>query len=416
MVKRIFILAFLLLALIACSSPPAATMEATAVPTTAAEVVELTVEPSAPTTNLTDGCVTAYSEGIDYFPEKAAISHSDGFSIEYFNNYKIVTVNSPYPGAAEEATYILVQCGTPAPVRFADAVVVELPINSFVAMSTTYLPHLPTLNAVDKVVGLDSLAYASTPEVRARIDAGAVTEVGFGAEVNVEQVLNLDPDIVMTYASGSADFDAQPKLEEVGITVVVNSDYLDANPLGQAEWIKFLAAFFNQEAAATDWFDGLAAEYEELAILAATAEAQPTVLLGTPFEGTWYMAGGQSYVARLLADAGARYTWADDPSSTNLFLDFETVFDEAQAADVWLNLGFVNSLADLAAMDARFAEFAAYHSGNVYNNDARMNASGGNDYYEGGAANPHVVLADLIKILHPELLPAHELVYYRLVE
>ncbi len=415
--KKAFSILVLLLLLIACSGQSEPETAATAVPATTAPTEEPAEEPTAvptaemvaPTANFTDGCVENYAEGVDYFPEKAQVTHSDGFTIEYFPNYKVITVNSPYPGAEEVATYVLVQCGTAVPAGFEDAVTIEVPINSLVAMSTTYLPHLPTLNAVDTLVGLDSLAFASTPEIRERIDAGQVAEVGFGAEVNVEQVLDLDPDVVMTYSSGSADFDAQPKLEEAGITVVVNSDYLDANPLGQAEWVKFLAAFFNQEAAANTWFDGVATEYEELTELAATADTQPTVLLNTPFEGTWYMAGGQSYIAQLLADAGAAYLWADDPSATTLFLDFESVFDKAQAADYWLNLGFVASLADLAATDERFGEFAAFQNGRVYNNDARVNANG-------GAANPHWVLADLIKIFHPDLLPEHEFVYYRLVE
>jgi iron complex transport system substrate-binding protein len=440
--KRIFIIGLLIILLAACSGsqPEAETVAtaptavpATTIPTeepaaeptesptseptaTAVPTAEPTAEMVAPTANLTDGCVETYTEGVDYFPQKAEITHSNGFTIEYFDNYKVVTVKSPYPGAEAEATYLLVQCGTPIPEGYEDAVTLELPINSFVAMSTTYLPHLPTLDAVDKLVGLDSLAFASTEEVRQRIDAGQVAEVGFGAEVNVEQVIDLNPDMVMTYSSGSADFDAQPKLEEAGVTVVVNSDYLDGSPLGQAEWAKFLAAFFNQEEAATTWFDGVTAEYDTLRELATTAETSPTVLLNTPYEGTWYMAGGQSYVAQLLADASANYLWADDPSDTTLYLDFETVFDKAQAADYWLNLGFVSSLADLAATDERFGDFAAFQNGRVYNNDGRVNASGGNDYYEGGAANPHLVLADLIKIFHPELLPDHEFVYYRMME
>ncbi|MBX3060158.1 MAG: ABC transporter substrate-binding protein [Anaerolineae bacterium] len=411
--KKVFTILLILLLLAACSGQPETQTAATAVPTT---IAQPTATAPALTANLTDGCLENYQEGVDYFPEKAEVTHSDGFTIEYFDSYKIVTVKSPYPGAAEVATYVLVQCGAPTPAGFEDAVTIEVPINSLVAMSTTYLPHLPTLNAVDSLVGLDSLAFASTPEIRARLDAGQVAEVGFGAQVNVEQVLDLDPDVVMTYSSGSADFDAQPKLEEAGITVVVNSDYLDANPLGQAEWVKFLAAFYNQEAVANTWFDGVVGEYEELAELAATAVTQPTVLLNTPYEGTWYMAGGQSNIAQLLSDAGAAYLWADDPSDTTLFLDFETVFDKAQAADYWINLGFVASLADLAATDSRFAEFAAFQNGRVYNNDTRTNANGGNDYYEGGAANPQWVLADLIKIFHPELLPEHEFVYYRLLE
>lgn len=451
MMKRLLLIFFCLMVLAACSSSqsapeseePAPTAvetteevaEATAVPTEAPDpteapttepeptaVPEPTEEPTAepeivaPTENLTEGCVEEYAEGVDYFPQKAEVTYSSGFSIDYFDNYKVVTVHSPYPGAEEVATYVLVQCGTAVPDGFEEAVVIETPIDSFAAMSTTYLPHLPTLNAIDKLIGLDSLAFASTAEVRERIDAGAITEIGFGAEVNIEQVLDLNPDLVMTYSSGSADFDAQPKLEEAGITVVVNSDYLDQTPLGQAEWAKFLATFFNQEAAANDWFAEVTSEYNQMVELAATAESQPTVFLGTPYEGTWYMAGGQSYVAQLLEDAGASYVWAEDESETTLFLDFETVYDEAQAAEYWINLGFVFSLEDLIATDERFADFAAYQAGNLFNNDALTTELGGNDYYEGGAANPHLVLADLIKIFHPELLPDHELVYYRVVE
>lgn len=426
MTKRYLLIFVCLFLLAACNGSQAATPEPengatqSEVPTevaTAVPTAEPTAEVVALTENITEGCLEAAAEGVDYFPQKTEVVYSEGFSIEYFDTYKVVTVNSPYPGAAEVATYLLVQCGTAVPEGFAEtAVVIETPIESFVAMSTTYLPHLPTLNAVDKLVGLDSLAFASTAEVRARIDADEIVEVGFGGDVNIEQVLDLDPDLVMTYSSGSADFDAQPKLEEAGITVVVNSDYLDSSPLGQAEWVKFLAAFFNQEAAANNWFEEVSTEYNNLAELAASAETQPSVFLNTPYEGTWYMAGGQSYVGQLLADANASYVWAEDESDTTLFLDFETVYDQAQAAEYWINLGFVFSLADLAAADERFTDFAAYQTGNLYNNDAQTNEFGGNDYYEGGAANPQLVLADLIKIFHPELLPDHELVYYRVME
>jgi len=94
-------------------------------------------------------------------------------------------------------------------------------------------------------------------------------------------------------------------------------------------------------------------------------------------------------------------------------LAFEAVFAKAGEADYWLNVGYVGSLADLKAMDARYADFAAFQKGNVWNNDARTTANGGNDYYESAVAHPEVVLADLIKIFHPDLLPDHELVYYR---
>ncbi|WP_420630656.1 ABC transporter substrate-binding protein [Candidatus Leptofilum sp.] len=421
----LLLLAMLLLA--ACggtaSEAPADNTTTAEEPSTAEEATaepeqESTEEPmvEAPTSNLTDGCVENYDETVDYFPEKTAVSHADGFIIEYFNNYKVVTVAAPWLGAEDSATYVLVQCGTPNPPGYDDAVMLDVPISSFVSMSTTYLPHLEQFGLLDSLVGVDFASYAYNPTVQEKYAAGELVELGSGATVDVEAALALEPHVIMTSASGSADFDTHPKLQEVGLTVVLNADYLDVTPLGRAEWGKFIAVFYNEEAQADTWFDEVAVEYEALAALTANVEERPSVFTNTPFEGTWYMPGGQSYTALLLNNAGANYLWGADESTSTLFLDFESVFDQAADGTYWINLGFVSSLADLETTDARFADFAAFQNGTVYNYDLRTNEFGGNDFFESAAANPHWVLADLIKIFHPELLPDHEFVYYRLVE
>lgn len=385
--------------------PPPPTEEPTAEP-----------QPEPPVANLTDGCVTEYSEGIDYFPEKTVLTHTSSFTVEYFNNYKVVTVLTPFSGAEEPVQYVLVQCGTPVPEGFDNATTVEVPINSFVAMSTIYLPALEILGELDSLVGVDSSLFTTNETVLGMVEAGTVTEIGGGADVNVETAVDLDPDLIMTYASGFADFDAHPKLQEAGLSVALNAELLETSPLGRAEWIDFIALFYNKEATAEAWFAEMSSDYEALTAMTADITERPTVFSSTPFDGTWYMPGGNSYVAQLLADAGADYLWADDESTGTLFLDFETVFDQAAEADYWVNLGSFGSLADLAAADERYAEFAAFENGRVFNYDVRTNENGGNDYFESGVVFPNVVLADLIKIFHPELLPDHEFVYYRPLE
>jgi iron complex transport system substrate-binding protein len=389
---------------LACQPPVVAPAPAVPVSTTTAV---------APTANLTDGCIEAYDPAIDYFPEKTTLAYTDGFTVEYYNSYKIVTVKTPWQGATEPLQYVLVQCGAPAPTDVAGATMIEVPVMRFVGMSTTYLPVLDQLGLLDRLVGLDDITYVNNANVNQLAEAGKLTYIGYGANVNVEQALNLDPDLILTYAVGGSDYDAHPKLIEAGLPVVLESSWLDNSPLGRAEWSKFIALFFNQEAAADTAFAETASRYEELVALAAGADTQPTVFSDTEFQGTWYMPGGQSYVARFLADAGTDFLWADDPASGSVPLAFEVVFDRAQTADFWINLGYVSSLDELAGMDARYTEFAAYQQGNVWNNNARMNANGGIDYYESGASNPDIVLADLIKIFHPDLLPEHEFVYYQ---
>jgi len=186
--------------------------------------------------------------------------------------------------------------------------------------------------------------------------------------------------------------------------------------LSRAEWGKFIALFFNKEAQAEQVFTQTAAQYEKLAKLAASVRMKPTVVVNVNYQGTWYMDGGKTYVAQFLEDAGATYLWADNSDVGEVMLSFEEVFNKAADADYWINTGFWNSAREALADDERYGEFAAFKNNHVYNNNARSNAKGGNDYFESGIANPDVILEDLIKIFHPELLPDHQLYYYHQLE
>lgn len=404
------VLAGLLLS--ACAAPPPPVASSDAVPA-AAEAAPA----AAPETNLTEGCVENYDPSIDYFPQKTSVTHSDGFAVEYHNNYKIVTVSNPWQGAQESFHYVLVQCGTPAP-EGVDGAVIEVPVQTIVALSTTYLPHLASLGLTDRLIGLDSLLWATTPEVVERIATGEIAEVGSGSGVNVEQLLEMDPGLVMAYGMGVPEWDAHPLLLEAGIPVALNGDFVAQDPLGRTEWMKFVAVFFNKEAAAEELFQAVVDSYTATAALAASAGNRPTVFLSSVYDGTWWMPGGESYTAKLLADAGADYLWADSAEVASSPVDFETVFETAGNADFWINPDntFWNTQADVLQSDERYGEFAAVINGRLYNNNALVNANGGSAFYESGAANPDVVLRDLVKIFHPELLPDHQLVYYKVVE
>lgn len=421
MFRKTLILTLLITLLAACAPSVPATKAVepqpplevqTEAPTPAAAVV------SAPEHNLTDGCISEseFDASLDYFPEKVTLTYTEGFSVEYFNTYKVVTVQTPWPGATESMQYALVQCGAPAPEGFLDEQIIEVPVQSIVTMSTTYLPALDELGLLDRLVGVDDTTYISNPKVLKMAEEGKLTSIGYGSGVNVEKALELAPGLVMTYGSGAPEYDAHPVLLQAGQKVVVNAEWMDTSPLGRAEWLKFIAVFFNKEADAETLFAKIAQDYQELAALAAAAEQKPTVFTGSAYQGTWYVPGGQSFAAAFLRDAGANYLWSDDPSTGSLPLSVEAVFEKAQTADFWLNVGYVGSLDDLKAMDARYADFAAFQNGNVWNNDAKTNPNGGNDYYESAVLHPELVLADLIHILHPDLLPDHELIYYRQVK
>ena len=347
----------------------------------------------------------------DLFPVKADLRYAQGFSIEYRDTYKIVTVLTPWKDSTTTFQYVLVQRGTEAPEGYDRGQIIEIPVRSLVTMATSYLPYVVKLGVLDTLVGHDNFDYISGAEVLERVAAGQIQEIGEGRNVNIERLLMLNPDLIMTHSVQNVS-DSHPKLLEAGFSVAMNAAYMEQTPLGQAEWIKFIAAFFNKEQAAEAEFNRVADAYEGLAALVRDASPKPTVFVNAPYDGTWWIPGRKGYAAAFLRDAGAAYVWDDMDSSFSTPIDIEVVYARAAEADYWLNPGQWLRLRDGLAVDERFAQFKAFRQGNVFNSNARQNATGGDDYWESGLANPHIILADLIKIFHPELVPDHQFVYY----
>ncbi|MCY3836486.1 MAG: ABC transporter substrate-binding protein [Anaerolineaceae bacterium] len=361
-------------------------------------------------------CVDEFVEDHDYFPTKITVEQATGFQVEYFNHYKLVTVSQPWRDAPAEAseTYLLVQCGTPIPEGYEEYITVEIPITSLAALSTTYLPFLPLFGAVDRLVAVSDLTTIHTEEVAEAAATGQIMALApnYG-EINLEAILEIQPAITMTYGFGF-ETDSYHRLRDLGITVVLNGEFAEGTPLGRAEWGKYISLFLNQEATAEEVFQQSATSYAQLKALASEASERPTVFLNSPFQDVWYMAGGRSFMAQFLKDAGGAYLWADDESIGSLFLDFETVFERAESADYWLNVSqWWFSLADVLAEDSRYANFAAFEKGQIWSNNLAINESFGNDFFESGSAFPELILQDLITILHPDLLPDVERRFYR---
>jgi iron complex transport system substrate-binding protein len=362
---------------------------------------------------LTTGCIENYNSQTDYFPKKASVRYAQGFEVEYHKNYKVVTVKNPWQNATNKLQYILVQCGTPIPEKFSKTQVVKVPVNSIVALSSTHLPHLAKLGVVDKLIGVGDTQRVNTPEVVEKVKTGKIVGVGTNSSVNIERLLELNPELVTTFGTGNPQTDSHPKLLEAGLKVAINAEYMENTPLGRSEWLKFTALFFNQEEQAEKIFSNSAKKYEQIAMKAKAVKKRPTVFTGFNFKGTWYTPGCESYLAKYLADAGANLICLDKVTSS-LPLSFEDVFNRAEAADYWLNMSQEwKTLKQAISEDNRYTAFTAVKKGNVYNNNLRVNTNGGNDYWESGISNPDIVLSDLIKILHPQILPNHSLVHYQ---
>jgi iron complex transport system substrate-binding protein len=339
------------------------------------------------------------------------VRYAQGFQVEKKDEFTLVTVTNPWPGAKTAFQYLLIPRGSSAPDDYKDYQVVEVPIRRFIGLSTTFIGYIEQLGVVDKLVGFSDLERIHSTSLKEAGASNKIVAVGRAGNLQVETVLDLEPDIIFSFATGSFR-DAHPKLIEAGLKVGVIGEYMEGHPLGRSEWIKFLALFCGKEAEAEKVFNELEQRYLDLAEQTKTVSHRPTAITGTPFSGRWYVAGGKSFVGKFLEDAGADYVFKETDYTGSKPMDMELVFERGLSADFWLNPGVWKSLDQARNSDPRFHGFKALTSKQLYNNNKRVNAQGGNDYWESGIMSPDIILADLIKILHPELLPDHELTYY----
>ena len=355
----------------------------------------------------------AYNESTGEVPAgKADIKYARGFNILYYKKFKLVNVYNYNNGQIDTLQYVLISRGGTVPEGFPKAQVIETPIKSIIGMSSMHVALIDFAEADGILTGLGNLKYVTSPKVRSYIAAGKIKEVGQETNINNELVLTMHPSVIMTVGSAAAKINRFKILTDAGIPVIQNAEYLESTPLGRAEWVKLMGALVEKEELVNKKFKAIEKEYNRLAQLAKKATSKPHVITTMPVKGVWYVPEGNSYLTHFLKDAGGSSKWSDVQGIGTLPLSFEVVAPEALKADFWLNIGYVNSKKEMVARDSRFADFRPFKNGNVYNYNKKTNDAGANDYWESGAVNPQIVLSDLIKILHPELLPKHQLVYY----
>lgn len=347
---------------------------------------------------------------------KAVIKYAHGFRIDYYDHYKEVKILNRAGDRMDTLDYLLVQEGGAVPPGHPGAQVIRIPVKSLVVMSSMHIAQANFAGVADRITGLGNGQYVNSPVVREGMRTGKVKQVGMDANINSELVITMHPGVLLAMSNPDAAFGQYKTLTDAGVPVLPNAEWLETTPLGRAEWVKLIGALVNREDFVNKKFDSVEQAYRRLAAAGSGAAVKPSVIVAMPFKGTWYVPAGESYMAQFLRDAGASYHWSDSKGTGSLGLSFETVAPEALRADYWLNVGYVDSRADIVAKDPRYATFHAFKTDAIYNYNNRVNDLGANDYWESGAVNPQLILADLIHILHPGLLPDDSLVYYKQVK
>jgi len=323
--------------------------------------------------------------------------YAKGFCIHYFDNYKVIET--------ENHRYYLTK--NPSLIKQKDAVVITVPVQNIACMAQSHWSAACILGEMESVSGICDANYISDTVFHQRYKDGLIKNFAENQTINYETLLSLNPQLLML------SFDNQPTnnmLNKIGIPVVLNSDFLENHPLGRAEWLIFVGAFYDKDEEAKTFFNRSVEKYKSLSVLTEKCLQRPTVFDGSASSGVWYVSGGQSYMAQFYADAGADYVWKENSDYGSFPVDFEIVYYKGITADFWRTyLPHAKSYGDVADENKLYADFKAWKEHKIFHCDNLLT-----NLYGMGVYQPEVVLADMIKIFHPHLLKEHKAVYYDL--
>lgn len=343
---------------------------------------------------------------------KNEIRYAKGLELYKYKGYSILKITNPWPEATANFTYILKEKNGLIPDSLKKFLTISVPIHSIVVTSTTHIPALEMLGVEKTLVGFPNLDYISSPKTRQLIASGKIREVGNNETLNTEVLIDLAPEIIVSFGLNNSN-PTLDNLQKSGLKVLINGDWTEQTPLGKAEWIKFFAALYGLENKANSTFNFIEKEYLSTLALAQKTSTKPSVLCGALYQNQWFVPQGESWASLFLRDAAATYLWKNSKGTGGLSLAFETVLEKAKNAEFWIAPGDFSSLKQMSDSNPHYSQFSAFKNKKVYSYALNKGEKGGLLYFETAASRPDLVLKDLIKILHPELIPKHKLYFYQ---
>lgn len=312
------------------------------------------------------------------FPADSSCRYADYFDILTLSDSASVAVVaiSPYNGSR-------------------DTLLLDEPLDNIICMSTSQVAGLAEIGADNVITAVSGLRYISNPKLHNR----EVYDIGYEASLDYERILKLCPDVVLTYTVSGAEPSYISKLRSLGIKVLVLHDHLESHPLARAEYIRLYGALTGRLSVADSMFQEIASRYKELADEYSSRSNKVKALLNVPYGDAWYIPGADSYMSRLVSDAGGEVLGAKSGTSISRVISIEEAYGLSQRADIWLNPGPCRTVDELKSFHHTFHMFGPVENGlPIYNNTLRITPEGGNDFWESGSVRPDLVLEDLIEI------------------
>ena len=294
---------------------------------------------------------------------------------------------------------------------------IKIPIKKAICLSTTHCAFISVLNEENTIKAVSGKDFIFNDRINEFIKSGKIVDVGYDQQIDYEKIISINPDVVFAFGVDNSSMSAFKKLIDINIPVIFVGDFLEEMPLGRTEWIKFFGCFYDNLAFATNYFDSVSNNYNNLIRNEITNQQEkPKVLVGLPWKGIWWLPGGKSFFANFIKDAGGEYFLSNNTQSESVSHSLEEVFVIAKDIDIWLNTNSIKSKDEITKIDSRLKKFIPTKNAIIYNNNNRLTENGANDFWESGIVHPDIILEDLQKIFHSNSPNKEPLYYYKKVE
>ena len=347
-------------------------------------------------------------------------NYAKGFTVEYIKDgIRLVDIKDPQSDDSEKMPigyrFALVPKGLQeeiyTPLIPEDYTVVKVPLERTIAMTLLQISAFTALEAHDYLTAITSTKNLFNKDLLERVKSGKLQKIGQEGNFDQELIMAANPEAIFISPFKRGGYDA---IKETGITLIPYLGYKELNPLGQAEWIKFIAMFIGKEKFSNELFSQIEGNYLKMKELAAGATTRPTVFSGEMHSGNWYAVGGKNHLAQIFRDAGAEYL-IDDDNTGGVNIEFEKIYATCAKADYWRILNSFSgdfSYNALKKSEPRNVLFDAFKKKRVIYCNMKQTP-----YYELAPVHPDLLLKDFIAIFHPELVEEdYQPTFYKLLK
>jgi len=256
----------------------------------------------------------------------------------------------------------------------------------------------------------EALVGVTTPREDWHIDAvkegmasGKIAFLGDSTAIDIERLRRQEPELVLTW-----DHAIIPMLDELGIPCAVTSTPTAMCLNARMRFVKFLAPFFNKQAAADAFFERVNNALIKIREKTRNAGPMPKVMWGDIYEKRVLVEPGNAWVGELIGLAESDYLFEDVFGTSCIEISIERFLYSGEDADIFFTYrtaeSGATSKAAVARMNPLLADIKPITDGRVY---APL------PHYSQSGHRLDEILTEIAAILHPEVYPEHELKFFR---